>query len=141
MHDNPLFQKILQARLDEVVNELLKDVGTDSPPINSFQVAQHLGWEIILDEKQQSRGRLKRINYKPTIFLKPDDRPERLQWALAHEIGESLSSRWSSLFDEEELANHRNLAGEQEAQAESFEARNLELEVELTNLVESVRLD
>ncbi|QDU79550.1 hypothetical protein Pla110_12610 [Polystyrenella longa] len=93
----------IHLSLDIVVNELLSLAGIDEPPVNAFHLAQHLGWEIVLNARQEERGRLKRIHDKPTIFLKPDDRPERVQWALAHELGESLSDRWSDWIEEEEL--------------------------------------
>jgi hypothetical protein len=36
---------------------------------------------------------VKRLSGRPSIFLRPDERPERLQWAVAHELGESLAHR------------------------------------------------
>lgn len=78
---------------DEVAEELLAEAGWSNPPVDAFQLATELGYEIAFDARQQARGRFKRLAGRPTMFLSPDDRPERLQWAAAHEIGESAAWR------------------------------------------------
>jgi Zn-dependent peptidase ImmA (M78 family) len=78
---------------DEVAEELLAEAGRSHPPVDAFQLATDLGYEIAFDAHQQGRGRFKRLAGRPTMFLSPDDRPERLQWAAAHEIGESAAWR------------------------------------------------
>jgi Zn-dependent peptidase ImmA (M78 family) len=78
---------------DEVGEELLAEAGWSSPPVDAFQLAAELGYEIAFDARQEARGRFKRLAGRPTMFLSPDDRPERLQWAAAHEIGESAAWR------------------------------------------------
>ena len=108
--------------LDSVIDELLHSTEILHPPVNAFVVARHLGWEIILNAQQQERGRLKRFHDRATIFLKPDDRPERLQWALAHEIGESLSSRWAHWIEDPQFSD---AAETREALANLFATRLL----------------
>ncbi|MCA9038937.1 MAG: ImmA/IrrE family metallo-endopeptidase [Planctomycetaceae bacterium] len=92
-------QSEIHSVIDSVVNEILAETQIESPPVNAFQIAHKLGWEIVLNSGQSERGRRKRIQGQTTIFLKPDERPERVQWALAHELGESLSDRWANWID------------------------------------------
>ncbi len=81
----------LAAACDDVATELLADADWDDPPVDAFALASILGFDVAFDARQQSRGRFKRLAGRPTVFLSPDDRPERLQWAAAHEIGESAA--------------------------------------------------
>ncbi len=74
---------------DAIVAELLAQARVQSPPFDMFQLAERLELGIAWDASQTGRGRLLRLNGDPAIFLKPDERPERVQWAAAHEIGES----------------------------------------------------
>lgn len=75
---------------DRLIEELLCEAGWREPPVEMLSLAERRGMTVIWDQQQTGRARLLRIAGRPTICLKPDDRPERLQWALAHEIGESL---------------------------------------------------
>jgi Zn-dependent peptidase ImmA (M78 family) len=79
--------------LDEVAAELLEQAGVDRAPVDACQVARRLGVEILLDDSQAGRARHKRLAGRAVILLKPDDRPERLQWAAAHELGEVVAHR------------------------------------------------
>lgn len=83
----------LISACDEVAAGLLAEAGMFEPPVDAFRLAADLGYEIAFDASQQSRGRFKRLGGRPTMLLSPDDRPERLQWAAAHEIGESAAYR------------------------------------------------
>jgi Zn-dependent peptidase ImmA (M78 family) len=89
----------LVSACDEVAEELLAEAGWSNPPVDAFQLAAELGYEIAFDARQQERGRFKRLAGRPTMFLSPDDRPERLQWAAAHEIGESAAWRVFEILD------------------------------------------
>jgi hypothetical protein len=42
---------------------------------------------------QPTRGRLKRLAGQTAIFVRPEERHERLQWSVAHEIGEACAQR------------------------------------------------
>jgi hypothetical protein len=72
---------------------VLAECGIDEPPVDAFDVARILEAPVTYDAGQTARGRVKRLSGRPSIFLRPDERPERLQWAVAHELGESLAHR------------------------------------------------
>lgn len=93
----------LAAACDDIAEELLAEAGWENPPIDAFALAAELGYEIAFDARQQARGRFKRLGGRPTMFLSPDDRPERLHWAAAHEIGESAAVR---VFDRLDIDPH-----------------------------------
>ncbi len=76
--------------LSEAATGLLEKSYLDSPPVDALNIAKALGLAVAMDRTQAGRGRIKRIAGRSVIFLRPDDRPERLQWAAAHELGESL---------------------------------------------------
>ncbi len=78
---------------DDIAEELLLEAGWAHPPVDAFSLAEILGYDVAFDARQGTRGRLKRLAGRPTVFLSPDDRPERLQWAAAHEIGEGAAFR------------------------------------------------
>ena len=60
-------------------------------PVDAILLADQLGVTVAVDRSQAGRGRHKRMAGKSAIFLSPDDRPERLQWAAAHELGEMFA--------------------------------------------------
>jgi hypothetical protein len=78
---------------DEIVRELLSDCGVSEPPVEPLALAEQLELQVLFDAGQFGRARIKRLCGRTAIYLKPDDRPERLHWATAHEIGEWLSGR------------------------------------------------
>lgn len=82
-----------------VAREILDECGIDAPPVDAWVVARTLGLRVAFDAGQVGRGRLKRIGGRTSILVRPDDRPEREQWTLAHEIGESVVSRVYSRLD------------------------------------------
>jgi hypothetical protein len=67
--------------------------------VNALRLAQELGYEVAFDAAQAGRGRFKRLCGQPTVLLAPDIRPERVQWAAAHELGESLAGSVFDLLD------------------------------------------
>jgi hypothetical protein len=77
----------------DMVTELFEQSQRLGPPVDAIRIARSLGAEVVLDGSLAGRGRIKRISGCPTLFLRPDDRPERLQWAAAHELGEALAVR------------------------------------------------
>ncbi len=81
------------AVCDEVVRELLAHCSVLAPPVDAFAVADQLDLPVMFDEHQTGRARLKRIGGRGAIFIRPDERPERMQWAVAHEIGSLLPGR------------------------------------------------
>ncbi|MCC7419717.1 MAG: ImmA/IrrE family metallo-endopeptidase [Planctomycetaceae bacterium] len=101
--------------VDAVVEELLDAVHVTAPPVDPLAMAERLRVSVALDAGQGTRGRTKRIGGQPAIFLKPDDRRERMFWAAAHELGELLIWRVAHVHgagedaigpnDREDLAN------------------------------------
>lgn len=79
--------------LDRTVAELLESARIVEPPVDAIDVALRLGMEVILDQSQQPRGRHARLAGLPALFVRPEERPERLQWSVAHELGEELAYR------------------------------------------------
>ncbi len=89
----------LSAVLDAVVGETLAAAGVDGPPVDAFVVARALGITVAADDRQRGRARYVRLGAhrppdpRPAILLHDDPRPERRQWAVAHEIGEHTAHR------------------------------------------------
>ncbi len=133
-----LTQHDYSAALDAVVEGLLAELPATQPPINALELARALKLEIAWDAGQRGRGRIVRLR---DFVGGPDPRPERLQWAVAHEIGEACAHQ---VFDylcvdpreappaaRENVANH--LAGRLLLPREWFlaDARRLEWDVVL----------
>lgn len=85
--------------LDMTVLEILAEAGWEGPPVDAFAVAQALRITVALDDGQAGRARLVRLaDYRgrgshAAVFLRSDPRPERRQWAVAHELGECYAWR------------------------------------------------
>ncbi|MBW3542569.1 MAG: ImmA/IrrE family metallo-endopeptidase [Planctomycetes bacterium] len=79
--------------LDEVAEELLESAAVPHPPVDILQLAARLGVTVAFDAAQMGRGRHKRVGGAAVILLRPDERPERVQWAAAHELGEAAAHR------------------------------------------------
>lgn len=75
--------------IESSVSEVLQQADISSPPVDALAAARALELTVAWDETQIGRGRIARISGRPTIFLRPEERPERLQWAAAHELGEA----------------------------------------------------
>lgn len=91
--------------LDEVAEAVLSDTGSTARPVDALKIARRLGIPVALDAAQPERGRLKQLSGQASIFLKPEVRPERLQWAAAHELGELVAWRVFDRLSEEEDAS------------------------------------
>lgn len=111
----------LAEAVRECVKELLAESGVDRPPVDAVVIAQRLGLIVARDGKSDVRGRFVRMRHpgsggRGTIFLADDPRPERRQWAIAHEIGEFTAQRVFETLgvdpedllaaERERLANH-----------------------------------
>jgi Zn-dependent peptidase ImmA (M78 family) len=85
--------------LDRVVDEILAEANWSTLPIDTLRLAKRLGVEVVYDDRQNGRARrvtlsdFKKNMGCEAIVLRPDPRPERLQWAIAHEIGERHAHR------------------------------------------------
>jgi hypothetical protein len=92
-----LTQEELSEALDHVACDTLAGLGDFAPPVDALALAQALGWTVAWDERQEGRGRIVRLRQfegvqaHGSILVRPDPRPERLQWAVAHEIGEATA--------------------------------------------------
>jgi len=89
----------IDAALEGVVREVLVEAHIARPPVDALLVARRLGIHVLRDERQEGRARYVRLKPsgcrapRPTILLRGDPRPERRQWAVAHELGEHCAAR------------------------------------------------
>jgi len=87
------------ATLDRVAADVLQSVEWTEPPVDALEVARRLGLEVAYDSRQPSRARIVSLRgfgdagAHDSILLRPDPRPERLQWAVAHEVGEHTAAQ------------------------------------------------
>lgn len=79
-----------KSLVDDRIEKLLGEVRVMGPPIDAILVAKRRGIAVVFDASQEPRGRQVKIGGRSSIFIRPDDRMERQQWAVAHELGESL---------------------------------------------------
>jgi hypothetical protein len=77
----------------EAAHEVLTACGIREPPVDAWKVAQWMQIGVAYDRRQACRGRLTRLGERTAILVKPQDRPEREQWTVAHEIGEAQAYR------------------------------------------------
>jgi Zn-dependent peptidase ImmA (M78 family) len=88
----------LAEAVNECAGELLAEARIDQPPVDAVTMAQCLGLIVARDGQSEVRGRFVRMRHpggvgRGTIFLADESRPERRQWAVAHEIGEFAAQR------------------------------------------------
>lgn len=95
------FTADIEQRCDDIVAELLAELTLSPINVDAFDVARGLGFDVAIDAAQAGRARIKRIAGTQAVLLRPEQRPERLQWALAHEIGESLAPRVAARLKDE----------------------------------------
>jgi len=139
------------AALDACAAEALWEAGIDGPPIDALVLAEGLQLVVARDYSMPYRGRFVRLaecggdgGGLGTIVVGAAERPEREQWAVAHEIGESIAyrvfERLGIAFDEvlptarEQVANH--LAGALLLPRRWFVADGRELDWDLLELKE-----
>ena len=84
-------------QLDEFCQTVLHEAGIAFPPVDMFLLARRLGMEVIVDAGQPHRAQFVRLSRgsaaRGLIVLGQAPRRERMHWAVAHEIGESLTAR------------------------------------------------
>src|SRR5947209_20402179 len=89
------------AALDACASEALWEAGVAAPPVDALTVAEGLKLVVARDFAMPYRGRFVRLADRDgdggggqgTIVVGVAERPEREQWAVAHEIGESIAYR------------------------------------------------
>ncbi len=81
------FEEVTQL-LDRIVESLLEECGIRQPPVDPKKIADKLG--LVLSEAQLAgrRGQSYRRQGKQHVEIHREDRPERKNFALAHEIVE-----------------------------------------------------
>ena len=87
----------VRGAIESTAVETLAEGDVHAPPVDAFQLAERLGMVVARDVVGAStRARFARLggftaHNQAAILLADDPRPERRQWAVAHEIGESLA--------------------------------------------------
>ncbi len=86
------------AALDTCVREVLAEAEVTAPPVDAIRLARRLEMQVAIDTAMDVRARFVRLGGAGglghgTILLADDPRPERRQWAVAHEIGEYAAHR------------------------------------------------
>jgi hypothetical protein len=88
------------AALDACASEVLWEAGIEEPPVDATLVAERIGLVVAHNDALVCRGRLVQLADprgasagQGTIVVGPAERPERFEWAVAHEIGESVAFR------------------------------------------------
>ncbi len=88
------------AALDACASDVLWEAGVAEPPVDATLVAERIGLVVARNDALTGRGRLVELADprggsagQGTIVVGLAERPERLQWAVAHEIGESVAYR------------------------------------------------
>lgn len=90
-------EQLLES-INACARDLLAEAGIDRPPIDVITMARGLGLVVAQDFQSDVRARFVRVGQthgqgRGTILLADDPRPERRQWATAHEIGEFVAHR------------------------------------------------
>lgn len=110
------------AAVDAVVGELLNSAQIIAPPVDAIRLSRQLGLVLAWDQSLAGRARTKRIGGASCVFLRPEPRPERRQWAVAHELGEVMMPR---IFDRIGCDPAEIPADQREQVANEFAARLL----------------
>ncbi len=111
----------LAEAINDCAEELLAEARVDRPPVDALGMAKRLGLVVAQDQQTAVRARFVRVGQtsgagRGTILLADDPRPERRQWATAHEIGEFAAHRVFARLgidpteldsaEREQMANH-----------------------------------
>lgn len=94
-----LTREELTDALEGTVAEILWETGVIEPPVDAFAIADRLGVKVATDARAVERARHVRMAAgaeslaASAVLLSPEERPERRQWAVAHEIGEWAAHR------------------------------------------------
>jgi hypothetical protein len=107
--------------LDATVEQLLWEAGVCEPPVDAYYLALELGLTVTQDLQLPARAQIVRVagrngsHTQPTIVLGEEERFERRQFAVAHELGEfaavrvferlGISPRTTPLGGREQVAN------------------------------------
>lgn len=123
-----LTQDEFSAALDAIAADVLDALPLIGPPVDALELAGALGLAVAWDARQQGRGRIVRLRgfadrqAQGSILLRPEPRRERLQWAVAHEIGETCAYQ---VFDRLRVDPREAPAGAREMVANQLAGRLL----------------
>jgi hypothetical protein len=123
-----LTQDEFSAALDAVAASLVDALDVHTPPVDALALASALGLAVAWDSDQRGRGRTVRLSRfdsgtaQGSILLRPEPRPERRQWAVAHEIGETCAFQ---VFDRLAVDPREAAPGAREAVANQLAGRLL----------------
>lgn len=86
----------MAALLDRLVLDTLASVGCVAPPVDAIQLAKRFDMVVLQDARLQGRARRVRLSVGgdgalAAIYVRPEPRAERRQWAVAHELGEHFA--------------------------------------------------
>ena len=89
-------EESLGFAIDRLVAEVLAEAEIEGPPVDCLTLAVKLRLVVAVDRRQQARGRCARLaspdgGLQDAIFVRPEDRSERTQWTVAHELGEHFA--------------------------------------------------
>lgn len=111
----------LAAVLDKAAEDLLQSAKWDTPAVDAVAVARRLGLTVARDSSLNGRARYARLSVgwgrtRDAIFVGHAERPERLQWAVAHELGEIAVHRVAAqaglTFPDDNAGSREQLANE-----------------------------
>src|SRR5262245_6512621 len=86
----------LASALDASAEAVLWEAVVTAPPVDAVIVAQRMDLAVAADHRMPGRARFVRLadsstdEAQGTIVVGHAERPEREQWAVAHEIGEAI---------------------------------------------------
>ncbi len=104
--------------IEDCARELLAECEIGEPPVDAMKLAARLDLQVARDGAAEVRARFVRLGGagRGTILLADEPRPERRQWAVAHEVGESAAHRVFAMLEvelvdieptaREQVANH-----------------------------------
>lgn len=93
----PEFATQIAAELDEFCRVTLERAHITANHLDMLLLAQRMGMEVVIDPDSSQRAKCVRLQQgtrtRWVLLLQRDIRPERLQWAAAHELGEALAAQ------------------------------------------------
>jgi hypothetical protein len=113
---------MVAEQLDEFVHSLLDQLAVERPPVDAVGIARGLGIVVAVDSRMAGRARRVRLavgpaETRPAIYVRPEPRAERRQWAVAHELGEHFAA---DLFEVTGLHESEATAEDRERMANVF---------------------
>jgi hypothetical protein len=105
--------------IEQAALDVLAEARIQAPPVDAVGIARRLGMTVAREGPSSSRARF--VNFggaaAGTILLADEPRPERRQWAVAHELGEAYAHR---VFSELGVDAALEAAGAREEVANRF---------------------